>query len=226
MSLLIKVFWSFRSPYSYILMPRLVKLVEEYDVNVEMKIVHPAAIRNPAYFATMNSLARPYFLKDSARVAAFHNLRFRRPIPDPINQDPSTLAIAPEQPFALRLGRLGIAAAERGLALRFCDEVSQLLWNGEVTDWHQGDHLANVSARAGLNLSEMEVAIARAPENFDAQLAANDQALRAAGHWGVPTMVFENEAFFGQDRFDMLLWQLMKRGLQSKARNLDRLPRI
>ena len=219
MSLLVEIFWSFRSPYSYILMPRLVKLVAEYDVNVEMKIVHPAAIRNPDYFATMNSLARPYFLKDSARVAAFHNMGFRRPIPDPINQDPSTLAIAPEQPFAVRLGRLGIAAAERGHALRFCDEVSQLLWNGEVTDWHQGDHLANAAARASLNLFEMEVAITRDPKKFDAQLAANDQELRAAGHWGVPTMVFEGEAFFGQDRFDVLLWQLMKRGLQSKALN-------
>ena len=219
MSLLIEVFWSFRSPYSYILMPRLMKLVEDYDVNVEMKIVHPAAIRNPAYFATMNTLARPYFSKDSARVAAFHNMGFRRPIPDPINQDPSTLVIAPEQPMAVRLGRLGIAAAERGQALRFCDEVSQLLWNGEVTDWHQGDHLTKAAARAGLNLSEMEVAIARAPENFDVQLAANDQALRAAGHWGVPTMVFEGEAFFGQDRFEVLIWQLMKRGLQSKTRN-------
>lgn len=217
MSLTVDVFWSFRSPYSYILIPRLMKLVEEWDVNVEIKIVHPAAIRNPAYFATMNSLARPYFLKDSARVAAFHNLGFRRPIPDPINQDPSSFAIALEQPFAVRLGRLGIAAAERGHCLRFCDEVSQLLWNGEVTNWHQSNHLANAAARAGLNLSEMEVAIARSPEKLDAQLAANDQALRDAGHWGVPTMVFEGEAFFGQDRFDVLLWQLMKRGLQSKA---------
>ena len=219
MSLLVEVFWSFRSPYSYILTPRLMKLVDEYDVNVEMKIVHPAAIRNPAYFATMNSLARPYFLKDSARVAAYHNMPFRRPIPDPINQDPSTLAIAPEQPMAVRLGRLGIAAAERGLALRFCNEVSQLLWNGEVTDWQQGDHLTNAAERAGLNLSEMDVAITRDPKIFDDQLTANDQALRAAGHWGVPTMLFEGEVFFGQDRLDVLLWQLMKRGLQSKARD-------
>ena len=219
MSLLVEVFWSFRSPYSYILTPRLMKLVDECDVNIEMKIVHPAAIRNPAYFATMNSLARPYFLKDSARVAAYHSMPFRRPIPDPINQDPSTLAIAPEQPMAVRLGRLGIAAAERGLALRFCNEVSQLLWNGEVTDWQQGDHLTDAAERAGLNLSEMDVAITRDPKIFDDQLTANDQALRAAGHWGVPTMLFEGEAFFGQDRFDVLLWQLMKRGLQSKARD-------
>jgi len=37
---------------------------------------------------------------------------------------------------------------------------------------------------------------------------ANEAALDAAGHWGVPTMVFEGEPFFGQDRIDTLRWRL------------------
>ena len=37
--------------------------------------------------------------------------------------------------------------------------------------------------------------------------------LRAAGHWGVPTMVFEGEPFFGQDRFDHLVWRMAQKGL-------------
>lgn len=217
MSLNVDVYWSFRSPYSYILMPRLLKLVAENEVTIAMKIIHPAVIRNPAYFATMNNLARPYFLKDSARVAAFHSMSFRRPIPDPINQDPLTLVIASEQPLALRLGRLGIAAAERGSALQFCDAVSRLLWNGKIDDWHLGDQLAHAIESAGLDLSEMEIEIEHNKEFFDHQLAANDRALRVAGHWGVPTMVFEGEAFFGQDRFDLLLWRLKNKGLKSKA---------
>jgi 2-hydroxychromene-2-carboxylate isomerase len=40
--------------------------------------------------------------------------------------------------------------------------------------------------------------------------------LRAAGHWGVPTMVFEGEPFFGQDRFDMLVWRMQQRGLERR----------
>jgi 2-hydroxychromene-2-carboxylate isomerase len=46
------------------------------------------------------------------------------------------------------------------------------------------------------------------PAGHDASLAANDASLRASGHWGVPTMVFKGEPFFGQDRFDVLLWRL------------------
>jgi len=33
-----------------------------------------------------------------------------------------------------------------------------------------------------------------------------------AGHWGVPLMVYKAEPFYGQDRFDQLLWRI-KEGL-------------
>lgn len=213
MGLKLTLFWSFRSPYSYILLPRIAALRDDHAVAIDLRIVHPAAIRNPAYFARMDPLARPYFMKDSARAAAFHGMGFRRPVPDPIAQDPVTLAIAPEQPLARRLGRLGIAATERGRGFEFCREVATLLWDGQVTGWDGGSHLAAAAARAGLDLAELEAVVARDPDRHEAQLAANDAALRAAGHWGVPTMVFEGEPFFGQDRFDMLVWRLKQRGL-------------
>jgi 2-hydroxychromene-2-carboxylate isomerase len=211
--LTVALYWSFRSPYSYILLPRILELRERYRVAIDLCIVHPAAIRNPSYFARMDPLARPYFLIDSARAAAFHNLPFRRPVPDPIEQDPVTLAIAPEQPHALRLGRLGIAAVEQGRGLDFADEVSRLLWDGSVDGWDEGTHLADAAARAGLSLASLEAVVAANSARHDDVLAANDRALRAAGHWGVPTMVFEGEVFFGQDRFDVLLWRLRQRGL-------------
>jgi 2-hydroxychromene-2-carboxylate isomerase len=211
MTVTLHLFWSFRSPYSYILLPRIMALPQDFDLAIDLRIVHPAALRNPVYFARMDPLARPYFLIDSARAAAFHGLPFRRPIPDPIRQDPVTLAIDAHQPLALRLGRLGIAAEERQCGLAFADEVSRLLWGGSVTGWDTGDHLARASARAGLDLAGMEKAIAADPDPFDARLALNDASLRQAGHWGVPTMVLDGEVFFGQDRFDMLLWRLKAR---------------
>jgi 2-hydroxychromene-2-carboxylate isomerase len=216
MEQVVGLYWSFRSPYSYIVLPRILALTEKFRVTVDLRVVHPAAIRNPAYFARMDPLARPYFLRDSARVAEFHGLPFRRPVPDPIDQDPTMLAIAAEQPLARRLGRLGIAATERGRGLPFCVEVATLLWGGSVTGWDEGSHLAEAAARAGLDLAELEAAVARDPAGHEERLAANDRALRAAGHWGVPTMVFEGEPFFGQDRFDVLVWRMRQRGLSER----------
>jgi 2-hydroxychromene-2-carboxylate isomerase len=126
-----------------------------------------------------------------------------------------SLAIAKEQPLARRLGRLGIGATEQGRGLEFCHEVSKLLWDGTIIGWDQGTHLADAAARAGLELSELDYAIAAHPEIYEARLDQNDRALRAAVHWGVPTMVFEGEPFFGQDRLDELVWRMKQRGLEA-----------
>jgi 2-hydroxychromene-2-carboxylate isomerase len=216
MSLAFDLFWSFRSPYSYIVTPRVIELCERFDVSVTLRIVHPAAIRNPAYFTRMDARARPYFMLDSARVAAFHALTFRRPQPDPIEQDPTSLAIAAEQPLARRLSRLGVAAAARGRGLEFCWEIAKLLWDGNTNGWDRGDHLALATQRAGLDLSDLQAQIEAEPHYYEQQLQANDVLLRKAGHWGVPTMVFNSEPFFGQDRFDVLVWRMIQHGLHKR----------
>ena len=46
--------------------------------------------------------------------------------------------------------------------------------------------------------------------------AANQVALEIAGHWGVPTLVFEGEPFFGQDRIEMARWRMEQKGLASR----------
>jgi 2-hydroxychromene-2-carboxylate isomerase len=217
MTLSIDLFWSFRSPYSYLLLPRIVSLKRDFDIDVDLHVVHPAALRNPAYFARMDPLARPYFLADSARAAAFLGLPFRRPVPDPISQDPINLAISRDQPLAIWLGRLGVAATERGQGLAFADQVSRLLWDGTVTGWDSGDHVKRATAQAGLDLADLTALVAADPAHYDAQLAQNNALLRAAGHWGVPSMVFSGEVFFGQDRFDVLLWRLQQAGLARRG---------
>jgi 2-hydroxychromene-2-carboxylate isomerase len=154
------------------------------------------------------------------RVAQFHGLPIRWPRPDPVVQTAKDgrLVTAEEQPYIHRLSRLGVAAAERGRGLPFLDEVSTLVWGGEVDGWHEGDHLAKASERAGLDLAELDAAIEADPERFDAAIERNQKDHEAAGHWGVPTMVFEGEPFFGQDRFDLLVWRLEQNGLEPVRR--------
>ena len=47
----------------------------------------------------------------------------------------------------------------------------------------------------------------------EAEVEANQTALQAAGHWGVPTLVFDGEPFFGQDRIDTCVWRMRQNGL-------------
>ena len=113
-------------------------------------------------------------------------------------------------PLARRLGRLGVAATKHGHGVSFCLEVSRLLWEGEVDGWDKDDHLARAASRASLDLTQLEAEITAEPNKYEEILAHNDQALRDAGHWGVPTLIYRGEPFFGQDRIEVLAWRLSK----------------
>ena len=65
---------------------------------------------------------------------------------------------------------------------------------------------------AGLDLDAMDAAIAD-PTSHREEVDANQAALDASGHSGVPTFVYNEEPFFGQDRIDSLCFQLQKDGL-------------
>jgi 2-hydroxychromene-2-carboxylate isomerase len=213
MSLAVEVFWSFRSPYSYLVTPRLVRLVAEHGVDVRVRIVLPLAVRKPDFFATVNPLWPPYLLRDTMRVAEFEGMPYGWPRPDPIVQEFPSRRVAAEQPYIHRLSRLGVEATRRGRGLPFIAAVSRLIFGGEVVGWHEGMHLADAARRADLDLAAMDAAIAADPAAYDTTIAENQRDLEAAGHWGVPTMVFEGEPFFGQDRFDLLVWRLRQHGL-------------
>ena len=215
MTLHADIFWSFRSPYSYLAMPRYRAMVAEYDLTLTLRPVYPLAIRQPEFFARNHPNWFRYLFTDVARLSQYLSVPFVAPRPDPIVQDIRTRQIAEDQPHIFRLTRLGQSAARRGASLAFADEVSQLIWAG-TQDWNEGDHLAGAAARAGLDFAELEAEVASESDALDAEIAANQAALEAAGHWGVPTLVFEGEPFFGQDRIDLAVWRMQQKGLAKR----------
>lgn len=121
------------------------------------------------------------------------------------------MKVAEEQPYIFRLSALGVEAERRGRGLEFVTEVSALIFGG-TDGWDQGDLLKDAVARAGLDLTELDAAIDGGDQLEE--IERNQQALEAAGHWGVPTMVVRDEPFFGQDRIDTLRWRLDQYGLK------------
>lgn len=217
MSLRFELYWSFRSPYSYLVTGRIVDLVRTHEVEADVRPVYPLALRQPDFFRRVNPMWPPYLLRDTQRIAQMLGIPYGWPRPDPIVQDFVKGEIPAEQPYIRRLTRLGVAAVERGKGLAFIDAVSRVIWSGEVDGWNEGDHLAKASARAGLDLAELDAAIQAEPDRHEALIQENQRAHAAAGHWGVPTMVFEGEPFFGQDRFDVLVWRMKQRGLRERS---------
>jgi 2-hydroxychromene-2-carboxylate isomerase len=216
MTLKCELYWSFRSPYSYLGAKHYRRLTQEFDLEIDVRPVYPIAIRSPDFFDKVNPLWIPYVLKDCQRIAEYRGLPFQFPDPDPVVMNNETREISTEQPYIFKLSRLGVEARRRGRGLEFIDEVSDAIWGSHLVDWHKAEKLAPVVARAGLDLAEMEAAIEGREAELDAEITANQAALEAAGHWGVPTLVFEGEPFHGQDRIDMAVWRLKQRGLEPR----------
>jgi len=217
MSLTYDLFWSFRSPYSYMIVHRLLALERDYDVQGRIRPVYPLAVRTPEFFETRDPLWFSYFQVDIHREAAFLGLPFRWPRPDPVLMDFATRSYPKEQPHIHRLTQSGVAAAERGRGLAYLEEVSRLIWSGTVDNWHEGDHLAQAAARAGLDPVELGGALDTEAARLDAVVEENQAAQRAAGHYGVPMIAFNGEPFFGQDRFDQFKWRLEQQGLARRG---------
>jgi 2-hydroxychromene-2-carboxylate isomerase len=213
MTLSVDLYYSFRSPYSYLSLPRTKKLAADYDVTVNLRPVYPLAVRVPGFFKKANPKFLRYIAIDAPRVAQHENIAYGFPRPDPIVQDLATLEVAEHQPYIHRLTRLCAMAQSEGRSLAFAGAIAPVIWDGTVTGWNKGDHLARAAAAAGFDLPTMDKAIEAAPETFEAVIAANEKDHAASGHWGVPTFVFENEPFFGQDRIALLIWRMESKGL-------------
>ncbi|GAA4760834.1 2-hydroxychromene-2-carboxylate isomerase [Novosphingobium ginsenosidimutans] len=209
----VDLYWSFRSPYSYIVVPKLIELERDWDAQVNVRPVLPIAVRQPDFFAQADPLWFSYLMRDCVRSAEFAGLTLRWPRPDPVVMDYATRTYPKEQPYIHRLTRLGVLAAERGKGLPVLRAISHLIWSGETDGWHEGDHLAKALASAGCDLAEMDAAQEAEAERLDAVIKQNEADQRLGGHYGVPLMVYQGEPFFGQDRYDQLVWRMEQQGM-------------
>jgi len=210
----VDLYWSFRSPYSYLAVKQLGPLRRRFAFDIRPRIVLPIAVRDPEHYAkSLNPAWMRYTLTDAPRLAEMLGLPMAMPNPDPVAIQSDGLPAA-EQSLIRRLSRLGAAACEMGRGLSFIDEVSSLIWSG--APWTEGDALTDAAARAGVDLEALDKRIEAHPDHFDRMIDDNQAALNEAGHWGVPTMVFEGEPFFGQDRIAVLLWRMRQKGLEER----------
>src|SRR3546814_562689 len=103
MSLSADLFWSFRSPYSYLAIGRYRALAASHDLIVNLRPVYPLAVRQPDFFERNHPNWLSYTMRDMIRVAQFHGIPFGPPRPDPIVQNVATREIAAEDRKSTRL---------------------------------------------------------------------------------------------------------------------------
>src|SRR6185437_14410969 len=74
MTLSVDVFWSFRSPYSYLATRRLVEMRRDYDLEIRARPVYPLAVRSGEFFSQVNPLWVSYLIRDTIRLGQMLNI--------------------------------------------------------------------------------------------------------------------------------------------------------
>ena len=178
-------FCSLRSPYTYLAVPRVLRLARHYGAQLRLRFVLPMVMRG----LPVPRAKRLYILRDAKREAEALGLPFGR-IVDPVG--------APTERGLAVLHR----ACEAGRGEQFLESFMRGVW-AEGVDAGSDAGLRRIAAEAGLDASFVAGALADPAWRSVAQ--ANREEMLGLGLWGVPSFrVDAGPARWGQDR----LWQV------------------
>jgi len=178
------IYWSMRSPYSYLALVRARQLADHYQVPLEVKPVLPMVMRRMQVPKTKSG----YITADVKREADKYGIPFGR-IADP-------LGAGVERCYALFA-----YAQSYGLGLSFLQSCAKAVWSqGILAESDSG--LQQMVERAGLDWNQARPLL----DDDSWRLWAQDNLAELYGHdlWGVPSLVYGETKVFGQDRLDRI----------------------
>jgi 2-hydroxychromene-2-carboxylate isomerase len=181
---LLTVFFSLRSPYSYIGFERALALAERHGAAVDIRPVLPMLMRG----LKVPPIKSRYILMDSAREAERLGIPFGR-IVDP-------LGAGVERAYAL----VDYARNEGRLAAYFASVLRGAWADGLELASDRGLRVA--VERAGLDWARAKPLIGT--KDWRQWAEVNQAALSANGFWGVPSFTYGDVKVWGQDR----LWRI------------------
>ncbi len=180
----LEIYWSARSPYSYLGLIRARQLAEHYQVPLVIKAVLPMVMRRMQVPKTK----RFYIIQDVKREAEKFNIDFGN-IADPLGK-------GVERCYSL----LAFAETENK-TLDFLESFARGVWaEGISSDTDEG--LKLLVERAGLNWQEARQHL----KDESWRIRAQDYLAEMYDHglWGVPSFKYGELCLFGQDRLDWI----------------------
>jgi len=180
----VEVFFSYRSPYSYLGVERAHAIASDYALRLVLRPVLPMVMRGLA----VPTHKRRYIVRDAKREADAHGIAFGR-IKDPIG------------PGVERSLALHVHAEREGKALEFARAAMAAVWSQGV-DLATDEGLASVAKSVGFDAAFVTAALA--DESWRDVVEGHREAMYEAGLWGVPTFRIGEFATWGQDRLPLI----------------------
>ena len=189
------IYWSARSPYSYLGLIRSIQLVEFYQIPLKIKPVLPMMMRG----MNVPRSKKMYIFLDTKREAEKYG------IPYGFVADP--LGAAVERCYAL----LDYAKKENKLT-KFLISFSQAV-NAEGIRAETDKGLKVIVERCGLSWSIAKAQLTNT--QWKSEVNNNLTEMYKSGCWGVPSFRYNGNSYWGQDRLGIIEKQIQKHSLRN-----------
>lgn len=180
----LELFFSFRSPYSYLALDRAAELAERTGIPLRVRPVLPMVMRGHP----VPRVKRLYLVRDAKREADRLGIPFGR-ICDPLGGGVE------------RCLAFFVHAERAGRGLEFTQSAARGIWSEALDPGSYAD-MKTIVARAGLDWDAMRPAME--DESWREMVASNAESLITCGLWGVPTFRVGSYSTWGQDRLPMV----------------------
>ena len=197
----VRVYTDYKSPFAYIANKRLFELGEQLGVELEWR---PYTLRIPEFMGAVEERTPHFWRKvrysymDARRLANAQGLTIK----------------GPRRIYDGFYASAGMLFAQRnGFFRPYHDTVFKKFWTHEL-DIDELPEMSAIVASLGGSTSDYEAYV-----HGDARAEHNriiDEA-EMLGVFGVPTMVFNDELFWGTDRIDMLVERIKNPGSAEAA---------
>ena len=192
-----EMYFSFRSPYSYIALEQIEAILAPYGIPLVLKQVAPMVMRG----MELPTVKRMYIVRDAKREADRLGVPFGE-LCDPLG------------PGVTNCLALAHWANQRGALLPLARSAMRGIW-AEAKDVAEYVDLRTIVERAGLPWDEAREALA---DPKAAKAAADNAAdLNGIGLWGVPSFRVGDYVAWGQDRLPLLADRLRRHTLAEKV---------
>ena len=200
-SLRLNAYIDYKSPFAYLAYDRIRALALAYPIEIHWQpyILDLAALAGPPEQRTERAQRKlRYSYMDARRQAAARGLVLR----------------SPRKLYDGRLAGMGLLfATDRGMEHAYSAAVLQRFWSQQL-DLDDLEALSSVMTELGLDAQAFAIFTT---VGGPTQLAAIQDQAEAQGVFGVPTVVFEGELFWGGDRLDLLATRLAARLAATRA---------
>ncbi len=180
----LELFFSFRSPYSYIALKSTYAIAQAFGLKLELRPLLPMVMRG--YSVPRAKLL--YIARDANREAIRRKIPFGK-IADPVGEGTERCIAA------------FYYAKTQKRHFDFVLEAGKAIW-AEAIDLATDEGMQVVAERSGLFWPELKESLQN--EDWRHEVKENRELLTELGLWGVPVLKIGDQAFWGQDR-DWLL---------------------